>query len=93
MAYQVRYPVVGKTKKKRRLRRGVLTGVAFFLFVQLVHHCWPEGWQTIRQVFVPEENVRAVAAFVEQVKAGTPASEAVTAFCRSLMEDICEGIR
>lgn len=87
MGYQLRYPAVGKEKKKRRpLRLIVLAGVAFFLFSLLVHHRWPEGWQLLRQVMVPQRCSEAVTALVEQLNVGTSPAEALAAFCQCLME-------
>ena len=87
MGYQVRYPAVGKEKKKRQpLRLIVLAGVAFFLFVRLVYHRWPEGWQLLQQVVVPQRCIQAVAALVERLNTGTAPAEALAAFCQWLME-------
>lgn len=87
MGYEIRYPEIGKEKKKRQpLRFLVLAGVAFFLFVHLVHHCWPEGWQLLRQVMVPQRCIQTVTALVEQLTTGTPPTEALAAFCQHLME-------
>lgn len=87
MGYQVRYPAVGKEKKKRQpLRVLVLAGVAFFLFVHLVHCRWPEGWQLLQQVMVSQRCSEAVAALVERLNTGTTPAEALAAFCQWLME-------
>lgn len=93
MAYQVRYPTVGKKQKNGQpLRRVILTGVACFFFAELVRHCWPVGWQMLRQVFLPEDLTRAVSVFVEQLKTGTSAPEALSVFCQRIMEDVRESI-
>lgn len=91
MGYQVYYPPMGKEKKKGRpLRRVVLTVLAFSLFLQSVRMFWPEGWQVLRQVFPPRQSMEAVTVFVEELKAGTPAQEALTAFCQNWLEGSCE---
>lgn len=91
MGYQVHYPPMGREGKRRRpWRRVVLTALAFFLFVQSVRLLWPEGWQVLQQVFLPRQSMEAVTVFVEELKAGTPAQEALTAFCQNWMEASCE---
>lgn len=87
MGYRVCYPAVGKEKKKSHpLRVLVLAGVAFFLFVQLVQHRWPEGWQLLQQVIVPQRCIRAVTELVEQLDIGVSPAEALTTFCQCLTE-------
>lgn len=86
MGYRIDYPGVGKGKKTRRPRRAMLTGVAFFLFLWLVHRFWPEGWQVLSGVLWPKNTAVAVQTLVEQLKTGTSAAEALAVFCQSLVE-------
>ena len=88
MGYRIVYgkdPVCRNAAGTGRLR--VMTAAAMLLFVVLVRCAWPEGREILRDVLIPEE--RMIAAFsdmVAQVDNGQGIGEAVTAFCRTVVE-------
>lgn len=88
MGYRIVYgkdPVCRTAVETGRLR--VMTAAAMLLFVVLVRCAWPEGREILQEVLIPED--RMVAAFsdmVAQVDNGNGIGEAVTAFCRTVVE-------
>ena len=87
MAYSIGYAprrCEGSVKRKR-IRFSVLV-LAFFLFsVQLFSR---EGAELLRNMILPvgDDTVEAFSSMLQAVEEGTPIPEAVTAFCREVME-------
>ena len=92
MSYKIVYgpmPDVPKVRKGGTLRLRMLTAVFLLLFVFLVGQAWPEGREVLRRCLIPGEPTVTEALFADmlsEIRAGEPVEEAVTAFCRELME-------
>lgn len=90
MGYRIVYgtdPFAHDTREKSHLR--VLTAGFALAFVILVRCFWPQGTALLRQVLLPGDDV-ATAAFQQMtadIQAGEPVGDAVTAFCRGIVED------
>ena len=96
MSYRIVYgpmPPVREARRSGPLRFQVLTALFLLLFVLLVRQAWPEGTQTLRRFLIPGEPTVTEEAFsgmIGEIRAGEPVGDAVTAFCRQIME---HGIR
>lgn len=85
MGYRIVYGGEPPTGRKSRLR--LWTAVCLLVFVTAVRLAWPEGTEQLRQVLVPgEETAAAFSEMVENVGAGQGMGEALTAFCRTVVE-------
>ena len=72
-------------------RLGLMTAGCFLAFVVGVRCFWPRGAETLHRIFMPEENT--AAAFGEMTRGileGEPLGDAVTTFCRTIVEDALE---
>ena len=93
MAYRIDYAPVKPEKKRnigRKLRFQVLTAALLLAFILGVKYAWPGGAARLRQALLPGEASRtevAVQTLVERVARGEPVGEAVTAFCREILEN------
>lgn len=77
-------------KKRGPLRLQFLTTVFLLLFTLAVRQFWPEGTRMLREFLIPGEPTVTQAAFSEmvtEIQAGEPLGDAVTAFCRQIVED------
>lgn len=86
MGYRIVYgedPFVPGKKGKSRVR--LMTAGFLLALILGVRCCWPEGTALLRQTFLPSED-DAFRQFTAQIQAGEPPGEAVTAFCRELVE-------
>lgn len=90
MAYSIGYaPQRHEVCAKRpRIRFGVLVLAFFVVFLISAQLLSQEGARLLRQMILPfqEETVEAFSAMVQSVEQGVPVSEAVTAFCREVIE-------
>lgn len=88
MGYRVEYgQASGKRKEKWDGKRVlILTGIFLLLFAWGIRLYWPEGSVLLRQILLPGEKAM-VSAFMEDLKAGQPFSEAAAAFCREIIAD------
>ena len=88
MGYRIVYgrdPVCRPTVGTGRLR--AMTAAAMLVFVALVRCAWPEGREILQEFLIPKEGmVTAFSNMVDQVDNGQGFSEAVTAFCRTVVE-------
>lgn len=85
MGYRIVYGGEPQFRQKSRLR--LWTAVCLLIFVTAVRLAWPEGTEYLRQVLVPgEETALAFAEMVEHVGAGQGMGEALTVFCRTVVE-------
>ena len=87
MGYRVVYgadPFVREKTGKSRL--GLMTAGFALAFVILVRCFWPQGTAVLRQTLLPGEP-GALEQITEQIRSGEPVGEAVTAFCRSVVEE------
>lgn len=87
MGYRIVYgedPFVQIPHQKGRLR--LMTAGFALAFVVLVRCCWPQGADLLRRTLLPEE-YGAFQQMTADIQAGEPIADAVTAFCRSIVED------
>ena len=87
MGYRIVYgedPFVQRPRRKGSLR--LMTAGFALAFVVLVRCFWPQGADLLRQSLLPGEQ-EALRQMKEEIQAGEPIGEAVTAFCRSIVED------
>lgn len=86
MGYRIVYgeKAVENPQPKSRLR--IMTAGFALALVVLVRLFWPAGTAALQEVLLPGEH----AAFVqlrEDIRAGEPIGDAVTVFCRSIVEE------
>lgn len=92
MSYRIVYGPMPKRKPlgQGSMLRVQLMAVGFaLLFVFLVRMFWPDGLQALQSVLIPGEAGITEAAFGEMVsnlREGQPMGEAVTAFCRQVID-------
>ena len=93
MGYRIVYgkdPVIRPRGSSLRLR--VMTAGCMLLFAALVRLAWPAGRAVLGEVLLPRaETAAAFSELVDQVSGGDPLGEAVTAFCRSVVESGLSG--
>ena len=69
-------------------RLGLMTAGCFLAFVVGVRCFWPAGAERLGRMFLPGEGtVAALEQMAEDLQAGEPLGDAVTAFCRQVVED------
>lgn len=90
MAYSIGYApqrCEGSVKRKR-IRFSVLVLVFFLVFLFSVQLFSREGAELLRNMILPvgDDTVEAFSSMLQAVEEGTPIPEAVTAFCREVME-------
>lgn len=74
--------------KKQRGRLGLMTAGCFLAFVVGVRCFWPQGAAALGRIMLPgAETVEAFAQMTADLQAGEPLGDAVTAFCRTIVED------
>lgn len=92
MAYRIVYGEPdfphGKTNGGK-LRFRVLTAIFLLVFTLLVQRKWPEGRRKLGEYLLPGQTSQqeAVDAFAEDLRAGASLEEALTAFCRDVIEN------
>ena len=90
MGYKIVYGEELNLRRKSRL--GIWTAVFLLIFVTAVRLAWPEGADQLRAVLEPKgETVVAFSEMVANVGAGQGMGEAVTAFCRSVVNSAQPG--
>lgn len=70
-------------------RFGILTVCCFLLFLLLTNLFWPAGKQMLWELCIPGDAELTAAAFetmVEDIRVGEPISDALTAFCREVID-------
>lgn len=88
--YRIDYPgsepKVCKIRGKYRL--AVMTGVFFLAFLLLVKSFWPAGLDKLQSMFIPggAENRAAFRQMVAQLRNGTDLADALTVFCRQVID-------
>ena len=89
MGYRVVYGEDPFVKPKiRKGRLALMTAACLLAFSVGVRCIWPQGAESLKQMLMPKETV-TTAAFVQMtadIWAGEPLGDAVTAFCRSVVE-------
>ncbi len=92
MSYRVEYKTVSRycrSKQESRIRLILLTLGCSVLFLALTVNCWPEGNELLKRLWEQlhwEETRLALETMAGNLEQGLSAREAVTAFCRQLME-------
>ncbi len=91
MSYRVEYETVSNkcTEEPKNHRLILLTILCAALFLVLTWHFWPEGKTVLERLAAGtywEETKVSLEAMALQLKQGVSPGEAVTAFCRELME-------
>ena len=77
--------------EKPRIRKGrlaAMTAACLLVFSMGVQCIWPAGAESLKQMIMPKETA-TTTAFVQMtadIWAGEPLRDAVTAFCRSVVE-------
>lgn len=84
MGYRIVYGEDPFVKKNKSHLRAWTAGFAL-AFVILVRTFWPQGTAVLVQVLLPRSN--GIEQLTEQIRAGEPVGDAVTAFCRELVEE------
>lgn len=90
MAYSIGYGPQRneRCEKRSRKRFRMLLLVFFLVFLLSVQLFSQEGAEFLRRMILPvgEESVEAFSAMIQAVEDGTPIADAVTAFCREVIE-------
>lgn len=92
MAYSIRYGSYqyGREKKKKSARGLLAMTAAFLIILALgINVFWLDGARLLRELILPfsdEQTVEAFREMVQQVGDGTRLTDAVTAFCREVIE-------
>lgn len=90
MAYCINYGVQRQELKEKqdRGRFWLLVAGFFTVFLLGVQLFWAEGAQALRQLVFPlqDQAVAALDGMVQSIRDGSTIPEAVTAFCREVIE-------
>lgn len=93
VSYRIVYGPMPKgeyqAKKRNTLRIRFLTALFLLLFAFLVKYTWTEGTKTLQSLMIPGDGCVTQAAFEElttNLMDGQPIGEAVTAFCRQVID-------
>lgn len=90
MGYEIRYgpKAAGRNAKKRGISWVPITAAIVFALVLGVQSLWPGAAEWARQRLLPDTGTReAFQQMVENVQAGEPFGDAVTAFCLEILEN------
>ena len=92
MGYRIEYDgevVVWKQERVNGLRVFSMAMVCLLLFGILSYHFWPEGWSVLETWIYPGDLQVTKAAFqnmADNLQAGVGISDAVTVFCREILD-------
>lgn len=86
MGYRIIYGEDPFAKKKEKSHLRSLTAGFLLALLVLVRCCWPRGTEILRQTLLPGEHT-AFQQLTADLQAGEPIGDAVTVFCRSIVED------
>lgn len=98
MGYRVDYVPVDRVfrgKKERMLRVPALSALFFLIFVLLVRLFWAQGTETLRAVLLPgdwQATGQALEALADRLGMGEPFGDAVSVFCREIIQEAGIGI-
>lgn len=93
MGYRIEYgpmPKIMKQPKRGMLRLNTMTAVCLLLFILTVKHIWPEGTDILRSYLLPGEPTvteQAANALISDLRNGESFGNAVTVFCREILEN------
>ena len=89
MAYRIVY---GGEPRRKRAGRGVglrfqtMTAACLLVFTLAVSQFWPQGTAKLREYLIPDSHA-AVLELMANIQAGEPVEQALTAFCRQIIQD------
>lgn len=92
MGYRVEYGPQEKKKESKLLnplKMQILTTVFLLFFVLGVRGAWPEGTEKLKEFLLPGELSVTETAFqnlVTEIKEGESIGDAVSTFCREIVE-------
>ena len=87
MGYKIVYGRDPMPKNRGTARVRGLTAAFMLIFVILVRCAWPRGTDLLRRALEPGENtVTAFSEMVSSINGGEAVGEAVTAFCRRMVD-------
>ena len=92
MGYRIEYDLGQKKRyiiKFRWERAAAMTAGCLALFGLLTNLYWPAGARALREFLIPGDTAvtgQAFEAMVEDIRSGTDISDAVTVFCREILE-------
>ncbi|MBO4938292.1 MAG: hypothetical protein J6C98_04740 [Oscillospiraceae bacterium] len=92
MAYRIDYGPQGiehRGSGKGILRIQIMTAAFLLLFILAVRHQWPDGAKKMRECLLPggEVHEAAFTEFVAEISGGEPVGQALTVFCRKIIEN------
>lgn len=92
MGYHIEYDKGTRAyeiRKKYPLRVYALTAGCFLLFLVLTLHYWPGGREVLQECLIPGDNritFQALENMTDSLRAGSSLGDAVTAFCREILD-------
>ena len=86
MGYRIIYGQDPFRKKPEKSHLGPLSAGFALAFLILVRCFWPQGAAKLRQTLLPGD-MAAFQRMTEEIRAGEPIGDAVTAFCRGIVEE------
>ena len=92
MSYRIEYSPSAPLPSNKGInipRTACMTLAVFALLLGTVHYFWPEGdqvLQILKSKAIPPYPVTALDAMLQQLRSGVSLSDAVTAFCRDVVQ-------
>lgn len=92
MSYRIVYgpdPVPAQKATHSPIRLRMLTAVFLLLFALLVRQWWPQGHQLLSGALLPDgksPTQNALTAMVAEIGNGEPVLEALSGFCRQIID-------
>lgn len=92
MGYRIEYDSGKRQYEVRRVcpwRLPLMAAGAFAVFLLLTSLLWPEGIEAMKELLIPGDNtvtLRALEEMAEDLKAGASISDAVTVFCKEILQ-------
>ena len=92
MSYRIEYGCAIPAKFRHPtwgIQLQVLTAVCMILFSLMVGRFWPQGRQVLREYLLPGEPTvteQAFSGLVQDLSSGMGLEEAVTVFCRQIID-------
>jgi len=91
MSYRVEYDSGGKPEVQEQwgMRRVMITGVCFVLFLIFVNLFWQNGKALLFELMLPGDSVttwNSVQQLTEQLRSGVPIQFAVKEFCNDILQ-------
>ena len=86
MGYRIVYGSDPFIKKREKSHLRLMTAGFALAFIILVRCFWPQGTLKLRETLLPGD-MAAFQQLTEEIWAGEPIGDAVTAFCRGIVEE------